>query len=130
LTSLGEGELKVGLDEISNRRINAFASFAGQPGVVYAGLEGAVIALEGDEWRWVWRHEGSTDTTGVNYVYVNYFWADPLDPDHLILAGGGGDKHGDTRAGLLESFDGGETVTELIGPGGLRFDVGGVRAGT
>ena len=127
---LGEGELKVGLDDISNRRINSFASFAAAPGVVYAGIEGAVVAMEGDEWRWVWRHDGTEDSTDVNYVYVKYFWVDPADPGHLLIAGGDGDRNEDSRAGLLESFDGGATVTELTGPGGLRFDVGGVRAGT
>ena len=110
---------------IGNRRPNGFTRSNVDPTVVYCGLEGGVIALHRREWTWVWRGPSPEG----RYTYVRSVWIDPDNHGHRFF--GGGRTSGDPkRAGLLETYDGGETVA--IAKTNLAIDFGkvAVTAGT
>ncbi len=117
--SLGDGALVV--DDIENRRINAFASRPDVPALartLYVGVEGGLVSLEeSGAWRWVYKVVDGVETP---YTYVRAVWVDPADPRHIVF-GGGEPEYAFDRSGLRETFDGGRTATIVRGPEGIDF---------
>lgn len=98
---------------LENRRPNSFASGPARPSTLYAGLEGALIALDGSGFEFVFHAEdGSTDPP---YAYITGIWLDPGDPDHLVF--GGGVNGENTVLSLFETRDHGATVRRIRAPG-------------
>ncbi len=101
---------------LDNRRPNAFASGPARPDTLYAGLEGALIALDAAGFEFVFRaEEGSTDPP---YAYIGAIWLDPEDPDHLVFGGGVNGENG--TLSLFETRDHGGTIRRVRPPGALR----------
>jgi hypothetical protein len=97
---------------LDNRRPNSFASGPARPGTLYAGLEGAVIALDESGFEFVFHAEdGSTDPP---YAYITAIWLDPDDPDHLVF--GGGVNGENTELSLFETRDHGATIRSIRPP--------------
>jgi hypothetical protein len=132
-TSLGPPFKVIPSDEatgIGNRRPNGFASTPADPSTLYVGLEGALVALHGSSWEWLWKADPSVATSsGGHYTYVRTIWIDPADPQHMIF--GGGDSTGDVqRAGLYETRTRGATVAAPSNaPTGVNFSSATVTAG-
>ena len=101
---------------LENRRPNAFASGPARPDTLYAGLEGALIALNVAGFDFVFRaEEGSSNPP---YAYIGAIWLDPDDPDHLVFGGG---VNGENEAlSLFETQDHGGTIRRVRAPGALR----------
>jgi len=100
---------------LENRRPNGLASGLARPATLYAGLEGATIALDDSGFDFVFRaEEGSEDPP---YVYVAAIWLDPDDADHLVF--GGGINGENTELALYESRDHGETIRRIQMPRAL-----------
>jgi hypothetical protein len=101
---------------LENRRPNSFASGPARPGTLYAGLEGALIALDDAGFDFVFRaEEGAIDPP---YAYVTAIWLDPDDPDHLVF--GGGVNGENAVLSLFETRDHGATIRRIRPPGGLQ----------
>ncbi len=113
-----------GSDGIGNRRPNGFTQSNVDPTVVYCGLEGGVIALHTREWTWVWRGPSPDG----RYTYVRTIWVDPDNPRHRLF-GGGRTSSDPRRIGLLETYDGGETVAVAETNLGIDFGKVAVSAG-
>jgi len=100
---------------LGNRRPNALASGPASPGTLYAGLEGALIALDGAGFEFLFEAEdGATDPP---YVYVSAVWLDPDDPDHLVF--GGGINGENASLSLFETLDRGATLRRIRAPAPL-----------
>ncbi|ACY14598.1 hypothetical protein [Haliangium ochraceum] len=111
-----QGERLLDYRDIGNRRINSFASTDAYPGRVYAGVEGALLWLEGaDEWDYLYRSMGAEKL----YTYVEAIWIDPCDPAHIVF--GGGEQSENQMLSLFESYDEGVSW-EMLMPPGLSFD--------
>jgi hypothetical protein len=96
---------------LENRRPNSIASGPARPDTLYAGLEGALIALDDSGFEFIFRaEEGSADPP---YAYISAIWLDPDDADHLIF--GGGVNGENTVLSLFETRDHGSTIRR-IGP--------------
>ncbi len=113
-----------GSDGIGNRRPNGFTQSNVDPTVVYCGLEGGVIVLHKREWTWVWRGPSPDG----RYTYVRTIWVDPDNPRHRLF-GGGRTSSDPKRVGLLETYDGGETVAVADTNLGIDFGKVAVSAG-
>ena len=101
---------------LENRRPNSFASGLARPGTLYAGLEGAVIALDESGFDFVFlATDGSADPP---YAYITAIWLDPDDPDHLVF--GGGVNGENTELSLFESRDHGATIRSIRAPRDLE----------
>lgn len=100
---------------LGNRRPNALASGPARRGTLYAGLEGALIALDGAGFEFVFKaDDGAADPP---YVYVSAIWLDPDDPDHLAFGGG---VNGENESlALFETRDGGATQSRVRAPAPL-----------
>ena len=97
---------------LENRRPNALASGPARPAALYAGLEGALIALDEPDFDFVFRaEEGSEDPP---YAYVAAIWLDPADPDHFVF--GGGISGENTELALFESRNHGESLRRIRMP--------------
>jgi hypothetical protein len=122
--ALGEGQRIV--EDISNRRINAFWSFTADPGALYAGVEGGLLRVApGGQWRWIYEVPPNGNRL---YTYVRFVWVDPRDARHLVF-GGGVRAEESGREGLHETFDGGATTHIMDGPPGVVFTRAAVPAG-
>ena len=100
---------------LENRRPNGLASGPARPDTLYAGLEGALIALEDSAFEFVFHaEEGSMDPP---YVYVAAIWLDPDDADHLVF--GGGVNGENTQLALFETRDHGEMIRRVRVPRAL-----------
>ena len=94
---------------LENRRPNGLASGPARPGTLYAGLEGAMIALDEPGFDFVFRaEEGSEDPP---YAYVAAIWIDPDDADHLVF--GGGISGENTELALFETRSHGESLRRI-----------------
>ena len=94
---------------LENRRPNSFASGPARPGTLYAGLEGALIALDESGFEFVFHAaEGSTNPP---YAYITAIWLDPDDPDHLVF--GGGVNGENSVLSLFETRDHGATIRRI-----------------
>lgn len=114
---------------IANRRPNSFASIASDPGTVYVGLEGGLIAVHGvNDFDWIWKGN-ETDLRARAYTYVRAIWIDPADTNHLIF-GGGLSPADSARNGLYETLDRGHTFATPTGPPGISFSTAAITAGT
>ena len=122
--ALGEGQRVV--EDISNRRVNAFWSFAADPGALYAGVEGGLLRVApGGQWRWIYEVPPNGNRL---YTYVRFVWVDPRDPRHVVF-GGGVRAEESGREGLHETFDAGATTHIMDGPEGIVFTRAAVPAG-
>lgn len=101
---------------LENRRPNSLASGPARPTTLYAGLEGALIALEKSSFEFVFRSEG--DATDPPYAYIAAIWPDPADPEHLIF--GGGVNGENVVLSFFETRDFGATLRRLAPPAELR----------
>ncbi|MDP9198951.1 MAG: hypothetical protein M3O07_07030, partial [Pseudomonadota bacterium] len=97
---------------LENRRPNSFASGPARPGTLYAGLEGAVIAL--DETGFVSVFHAAEGSADPPYAYIGAIWLDPDDPDHLIF--GGGVNGENSVLSLFETRDHGATIRRIRSP--------------
>lgn len=103
------------LPDLGNRRPNALAFSAGRPDTLYAGLEGAVVALspfrglERVFWSPLEPPSGERP-----YVYVHALWVGPRNPSR-ILFGGGLNGQNDVLH-LYETRDHGLTLARLPSP--------------
>lgn len=97
---------------LENRRPNSLASGPARATTLYAGLEGALIALDDSGFEFVFRaEEGSTDPP---YAYIGGIWLDPEDPDHLVF--GGGVNGENTVLSLFETRDSGANLRRIREP--------------
>jgi hypothetical protein len=97
---------------LENRRPNSFASGPARAATLYAGLEGALIALDDTGFDFAFRaDEGSTDPP---YAYITGIWLDPANPDRLVF--GGGVNGENTVLSLFETRDHGETIRRVRAP--------------
>jgi hypothetical protein len=101
---------------LENRRPNGLASGRARPDTLYAGLEGALIALDESGFEFVFRAEG--ESADPPYAYIAAIWLDPVDPDHLIF--GGGVNGENLVLSLFETRDHGATLAHLRPPAALR----------
>lgn len=116
---LGAPKLLAGRDVLQNRRPNSMTRSPFHPGVVWAGLEGGLVRIEGEALRFVHRDEEGTGDDQA-YMYVEGLWVDPCDEQHLVYAGAvNADR---TAFPMFETFDGGKTRTRLTPPAGLTSD--------
>lgn len=75
---------------------------------VYVGMDGGLIWVDGDEWDFVW--------DGDPYQQVSAIWIDPTNPNHLLF---GGYHLLSLKLVLMETWNGGQTVTPRPAPSGL-----------
>jgi hypothetical protein len=97
----------------------ALASAPTTPGIVWVGMGGGLVQLQGTTVSWVYRADQTfygpivippwADELGVTTI-----WFDPCDPEHVVF---GGDGSGTNRLfGLYETFDNGQTVLQIPEP--------------
>ncbi|HEY0676838.1 MAG TPA: hypothetical protein VGD17_01085 [Chitinophagaceae bacterium] len=94
--------------EWENRRPNCLETFRSNPGVLYAGLEGALIKIEGTQWKYIFK---STGTDILPYAYITGVWLNPSNKKHIIF--GGGVNGTNTSLSLFETYDEGVTITHI-----------------
>ncbi len=107
--NLGSGDLP----DLSNRRPQLLLGSKARPGVLYAGLEGAVVAVDAlgklEQIYWSDNFDG-----GADYLYMSAVWINPRDPSHLLMGGG---INGENQViGIVETFDHGRTLKSLSPP--------------
>jgi hypothetical protein len=109
------------LPDPSNRRPNMLKASPARPGVLYAGLEGALVAMNrrGEMERIFWVEDGNAPDA-LPYLYVSALWINPRDPSHIIF--GGGINGENEFLGLYETFDHGRTLKRLPEPEGVFQD--------
>lgn len=103
-----------GVPDVDNRRPNLILGSEARPGVLYAGLEGALIAV--DDRRQLEKVyfsplDGDPASNPPPYIYVSAVWVDPENPFHLIY--GGGLNGENTVARLFETYDHGLSMREI-----------------
>jgi hypothetical protein len=102
-----------GLPDLSNRRPQILMGSKARTGVLYAGLEGAVVAvnLQGGLEKIYWSDDSDS---GTDYLYMSALWINPRDPSHILMGGG---LNGDNEVvGIVETFDHGRTLHTLSPP--------------
>ncbi len=103
------------LPDLGNRRPNALSFSTGRPDTLYAGLEGALIALSPfrglERVYWSPLEPPSAERP---YVYVHTLWVGPRNPAR-ILFGGGLNGENDVLH-LYETRDHGRSLTRLPAP--------------
>jgi hypothetical protein len=109
------------LPDPSNRRPNMLKASPARPGVLYAGLEGALVAIDrdGEMERVFWVDDGNVPDA-LPYLYVSAIWINPRDPSHIVF--GGGVNGENAFLGLYETFDHGRTLKRLPQPEGVFQD--------
>lgn len=102
-----------GLPDLSNRRPQRLMGSDSRPGVLYAGLEGAVVAVNRNgELEKIYFSENNDG--GADYLYMSAVWVNPRDPSHLLMGGG---INGENEViGIVETFDHGRTLRSLSPP--------------
>ena len=106
------GPWYLGTDVLSNRRPNALELPPAEPGTVYAGVEGALLAVTAAGGEWIF--SGGEPQSPWPYAYVTAIWVDPADRDHLIF--GGKPNAVDSRLSLFETRDRGATLERVAPP--------------
>jgi hypothetical protein len=97
--------------DLSNRRPNMLGNSASRPGTLYAGLEGALVAInQRHELERVFWAEGQ-EGADLPYLYIHAFWINSRDPSHLVL--GGGINGENAILGLYETHDHGRKLMRL-----------------
>lgn len=118
---IGESQELAGVDRLSNRRPQVFAHSPARPGWIYAGLEGALVAID-ERGNLDFVYQAGDDEVSADddspYIYVTALWIDPANPAHLIFGGGINGTDGDLV--LFETFDHGRTRQRLPAIEGLR----------
>jgi hypothetical protein len=110
---LGEATMLLDESDLSNRRPNALVTSPHHPGLVWVGVEGGLLWLEGTQWGWI--HHAEDGANALPYIYVRGIWVDPSDRRHLLY---GGFKNFASLP-LFETFDEGETLSRLLPPQGM-----------
>lgn len=103
------------LPDLGNRRPNALGFSSGRPDTLYAGLEGAVVALS--PFRGLERVFWSPlepPSSELPYVYVHTLWVAPRNPARILF--GGGLNGENTVLHLYETRDHGASLTRLPAP--------------
>ena len=106
-SKLGTVTAIVGIDDIGNRRPNAFGRSPASATVTYAGLEGGLLRIDSSTWAWVFMYPQSGTGAFGRYIYVRVIWVDPCDPAHVVF---GGPTQAHDTFDLYETFDGGVTL--------------------
>lgn len=114
------GELEVlagtaveGKPDVDNRRPNLLLGSPARPGWLYAGLEGALVAIKGGQLERVYFSPLDADPASNPhpYLYVSAVWIDPTNPFHVIFGGGlNGENHSPR---LYETYDHGLKLRDI-----------------
>ncbi len=88
--------------EFDNRRPQRLGGSFARPGVLYAGIEGGLVAIDRQGKVEEIYYTPIGDETQP-YLYVEDFWINPANPSHVIF--GGGLNGYEDQVYLYESFD-------------------------
>jgi hypothetical protein len=117
----------VTFEELGNRRPNLLTSSPHAPGAIFAGVEGGLLRVKGEEHSWIYLAEQRDEASESGYVYVRSLWLDPCDAQHIVF---GGLLNGENKVlQLYETFDDGAQTARVDAPEGLAFDEIRIEAG-
>lgn len=97
--------LSVDSNLIPDRAFGSAIASAGSSDSLYVGMNGGLLWVNGQDWYFIW--DGDPDQQ------VDAIWVDPANSNHLLF---GGRHLTQNKLILMETFDGGATVTPRPAP--------------
>ena len=104
------------------RRPNQIESSKSAPSSLYVGQEGALSKVTGNQFKFIFKVEGSGHDGPFPPAYIAGIWVDPKDPRHILF--GGRPQAPDPKCdclSLFETYDEGGNIIHIKNKLGLGF---------
>lgn len=126
---LRDGVSVVKASDIGNRQLTGIVTSLYSPGFMYAYVEGGLLAIVENDWKWVYQYTGGQQ--GLNTT-MTFMWTSPMSQNHLVF--GGYQDGNSTGFGVYETENHGGHNRLVEPPSFLGLNaprvVGGVAAGS